>query len=121
MLINEVTYDPEKSELIDNCIPIYIRKQQQKPQFYEAWYMKKKWDKFPGLSTKEIFKQVFGRQQTCVNYTCRCWIWSFSNDDCSAIIYCLVDIRGCHWEMDRDGYWWNTVKLQKKIEDKIIE
>ena len=43
-----------------------------------------------------MFKRRFGRQQRCVNYTHRCWVWTFNRDD--AVIYALVDIRGPHWE-----------------------
>lgn len=48
------------------------------------------------LRSVDMFKHRFGRQQKCVNYTHRCWVWTFNWDD--VVIYALVDIRGPHWE-----------------------
>jgi hypothetical protein len=117
MLINKIPYEKDKSDCIGNLIS-YHRKT---AQFYEHWYMQEyHMVKHPGLSTKQIFKKVFGQQLTCVNHTYRCWIWTFSNDSGDAVVYCLVDIRGVHWEMITDSNKREVIKLVAEIENRLI-
>ncbi len=116
MLINEIPYDKEKSDPIINSIPLNV----SKGQFWEAWYMREyHMVKHQDLSSKQIFKKVFGRQQTCV-YTAwnRRWVWTFSNDD--ACIYCMVDISGVRWEMNIDSDLKHIIKLREEIEKRLI-
>ncbi len=117
MLINEIPYDKDKADPIINSIPLNVNK----GQFFEAWYMREyHMVKHPGLSTKQIFKKVFGRQLTCVMGWYRNWVWTFSSDDCSATIYCMVDIRGMHWEMHIDSNLSEIIKLREEIERRLI-
>jgi hypothetical protein len=118
MLINEIPYDKDKSDSIVNHIPLNV----SKGQFFEAWYMREyHMVKYYGLSSKQIFKKVFGRQLTCV-YTAwnRRWVWTFSNDDHSACIYCMVDISGVRWEMNIDSDLSEIIKLRDEIEKRLI-
>lgn len=118
MLINKILYEQDKSDSIVNHIPLDV----SKGQFFEAWYMREyHMVKYYGLSSKQIFKEVFGRQQTCV-YTGwnRRWVWTFSNDDASATIYCMVDISGVRWEMNIDSDLKQIIKLREEIEKRLI-
>ncbi len=117
MLINIIPYNKE----ISDCICNLISRVRHMPQFYQKWYT---WEyheiKHPGLTSKQIFKKVFGRQLTCVNHTHRCWIWTFSSEAGDATIYCLVDIRGIHWEMDITSNKKEIIKLLEEIEKRLI-
>jgi hypothetical protein len=78
--------------------------------------------KHPGLNSKQIFKKVFGRQMTCINYVYRNWIWTFANSPIlpPATIYCLIDGRGVHWEMDISSWKSEIAKLRGEIEERLI-
>src|ERR1051325_1095748 len=52
-------------------------------------------------STKQIFKNIFGKQLTTRNYTCRNLIWTFSRKD--QILYAWLSVEGLSW-----GYHKNT-------------
>jgi hypothetical protein len=129
MLINEIPYEKEKSDNITNYIPLGDNgraRYHHVPQFWEAWYMREyHMVKHPDLSSKQIFKKVFGRQLTCVVYMHRNWIWTFSNstDVSSALfatIYCLINIRGVYWEMNIDSNKLEIIKLREEIEKALI-
>lgn len=86
MLINAVLYYENKSNSIINEM---IRKNSVvEPNFHKVDYMIKLYNKFPNMSSKDIFKKTFGRQQICVNYTLRNWVWTFSNESKTSTIYC---------------------------------
>ena len=120
MLINEVPYEESKTDCIFNCLRIEdIRA--GFPGYYKLSYMKKMHKKFGNISSKQIFKEVFGRQQRCVNYTHRNWIWTFSNEEKTATIHCLVSETGVSWEMNNTSNVKEILKLRKEIERKIIE
>ncbi len=111
MLINEIPYDEKKTEPI---LPFGYG-------CYTWKYMMKIHKKFPGKTSKQFFKEVFGRQQTCVNYTLRNWIWTFSNEEKTATVYCLITEEGVHWEMDNTSDIKEIVKIRKEVERKLIE
>jgi hypothetical protein len=117
MLINEIPYDKDKADSITNHISLA-----NKGQFFEAWYMREyHMVKHYGLSAKQIFKKVFGKQLTCVNTDWyRCWVWTFSNTDRSACIYCMTDKRGVHWKMDIGSDLRGVIDLRDEIEKKLI-
>ncbi len=120
MLINKISYDKDKADPIINSIPLGV----SKGQFFEAWYMREyHMVKHPDLSSKQIFKRVFGRQQTCV-YTAwnRRWVWTFANSPLEphACIYCMVDISGVRWEMNIDSNLSEIIKLREEIERRLI-
>ena len=50
------------------------------------------------LEPKFLFKKVFGRQQSCITYTHRNWVWVFSRNNVQ--INCLISTRGISWEYD---------------------
>lgn len=117
MLINVTAYDADKSDPIINHIPLGVNK----GQFFEAWYMREYHEvKHPGLTSKQIFKNVFGRQQTCVYGWYRNWVWTFSREVGNATIYCMVDKRGVHWEMDISSDKKEIIKLREEIERRLI-
>ncbi len=119
MLINKIAYDKDKTDPIINSIPLGV----SKGQFFEAWYMREyHMVKHPGLSSKQIFKKVFGRQLTCTNIRgwYRNWVWTFSSDNCFATIYCMVDKRGVHWEMDIGSDLPQIIRLRDEIEKRLI-
>lgn len=123
MLINVTAYDADKSDPIINHIPLGVNK----GQFFEAWYMREYHQvKHPGLTSKQIFKNVFGKQQTCVQgWYYRNWVWTFSNstDVSSALfatIYCMIDKLDVSWEMDTDSSLPEIIKLREEIERRLI-
>jgi hypothetical protein len=120
MLVNVVRYDKDKADPIVNHMPLDVGK----GQFSERWYM---WEyheiKHPGLSTKQIFKKVFGKQLTCVyTHWYRSWVWTFSNSplEPAATIYCMVDKRGIHWHMDIGSNLRGISDLREEIEKRLI-
>jgi hypothetical protein len=117
MLINVVPYDKDKADPIINSIPLDVNK----GQYFEHWYMQKMhMVKYPGLSSKQIFKYVFGQQLTCVIGWYRNWVWTFSNDTRSACVYCMVDKRGVHWEMDVGSDLRGVINLRDEIERRLL-
>ncbi len=117
MLINKVPYDKDKADPIINSIPLDVAK----GQFFEAWYMREyHMVKHYGLTGKQIFKKMFGRQQTCVQGWYRNWVWTFSNEVRNACIYCMVDKRGVHWEMDIGSDLRGVINLREEIEKRLI-
>jgi hypothetical protein len=46
----------------------------------------------------DVFKQVFGKQQTCKNYSSRNWIWTFT--DGTTNLWCLISKDGLTFEYD---------------------
>ena len=119
MLVNVIPYDKDKSDPIINSIPLEV----SKGQYFEHWYMQKlHMVKYPGLSTKQIFKYVFGRQQTCWQGWYRNWVWTFANsaNEPFATIYCMVDKSGLHWEMDIGSDLRGVIDLRDEIERRLI-
>ena len=117
MLINAIPYNRHIADSIINHIPLNVAK----GQFCEAWYMREyHMVKHYGLSAKQIFKKVFGRQQICVMGWYRNWVWTFSTEGCYSTIYCMVDIRGVHWEMDIGSDLRGVIALREEIEKRLI-
>ena len=119
MLINVIPYDKDKSDPIINSIPLGVAK----GQFYEVWYMRKyHMVKHYGLNSKQIFKKVFGKQLTCWNIAgwYRNWIWTFSSEAKDATVYCIINKRGTHWEMNTDSNLPEIIKLREEIERRLI-
>jgi hypothetical protein len=52
--------------------------------------------------SKTLFKLTFGKQQTTVDYTLRNWVWTFSNESNTAVIYCLLSSEGVAWEYNTE-------------------
>jgi hypothetical protein len=50
------------------------------------------------LSSIDLFKKVFGKQQVCKQYTNKNWIWTFTDDNERLVINCLVSKEGISWE-----------------------
>jgi hypothetical protein len=87
---------------------------------YDMNYLKKFHIKYKGLNSKQIFKKVFGPQLICINYTHRCWIWTFTNEDTDAVVYCLIDVRGIHWEYKKKSRFDNVIAIVQEIEERLI-
>ena len=125
MLINEVSYDENNTDCIVNYIPHRhngIKRFFHLPDFYyNVVYMEKLYKKFPNMPSKQIFKKVFGNQQKCVQYTYRNWVWTFSNEEKTATINCLVNETGVSWEMDITSNKQEIIKLRQEIERKLIK
>jgi hypothetical protein len=97
MEINKEQYQEENT---DSLINIRIR-----PPLIAIWEtdwnsnkQKEYWEKQGKRTSKQYLKDVFGRQQTCKNYTRRNWIWTFSDGNGKACLYALVSETGLHWE-----------------------
>ena len=120
--INKLPFEAEESCIIYN--KIYERHQNPGDYFRYIWnpdYMKKYHVKYGTASSKQIFKQVFGPQQICINYTYRCWIWTFADPEGQAVVYCLVDKRGVHWEYKHKSPFHTVITIVQEIEKRLIE
>ena len=122
LLINEEEFIPNLSDVVMNRI--YSKNHTPNDFFrylYDLEYMKKYHIKYQDMSSKQIFKRVFGPQLTCINYSYRCWIWTFSNEGRTAVVNCLVDKRGVHWEYKRKSPFHTVVSIVQEIEKRLIE
>ena len=110
MKINEVKYDENHTQsLINN---MYIRGYSDAyAEFYNRLFLI--YRKFPDKTPKQIFKDVFGKQQICVTYSRRNWVWTFSNGKAS--IWALISTRGISWENDPRCDFYEVKKLLYEI------
>lgn len=90
MNINTAQYDETATDCIVNCVT-------------PRWDFNACKEYYDGIrkvgykdDSKALFKTTFGKQMTCKNYTCRNWIWTFSDDN--ATVYCLICDTGVSWE-----------------------
>jgi len=116
MKINEAPYIEEKS-----C-PIINKIRGQGVQTYLSsitGYSRIHYEKYPKFSSKQMFKEVFGRQLTTINYTHRNWIWTFSSDDLKHTIFAMVATTGVAWEMNVDSDIFEIVKLKDSIIERL--
>ncbi|RTK97740.1 MAG: hypothetical protein EKK64_00565 [Neisseriaceae bacterium] len=90
MKINKSEYDESKSQGIGLVV--------QDQEIYEDVKKIYEFRHSLKLSSIEMFKLFFGKQQTCRNYTSKNWIWTFSDDEEKNVIYCLVSKEGISWE-----------------------
>lgn len=60
-------------------------------------YFERKGDR----TSKQLFKDLYGKQQTVVQYTNRNWVWTFSSEN--ACLYVLCSKTGRHLEARRDS------------------
>jgi len=63
MKINVVKYDDQKTDTYWNGLASGERSYDN-----EIIWTEKRYQKFPKISSKEMFKKVFGKQQICVVY-----------------------------------------------------
>lgn len=120
--INKLPFDAEASAVIYN--KIYKMKKEPLDFFRYLWnseYMKKYRVKYGTMSSKQIFKRVFGPQVTCINYTHRCWIWTFADPEGKAVVNCLMDKRGIHWEYKYKSPFHTVIAIVQEIEKRLIE
>lgn len=120
--INKSPFDAENSAVIYNRI--YARHENPSDYFQYIWnldYMKKYVVKYSTMSSKQIFKRVFGPQQICINYSYRCWIWTFADPEGKAVVNCLVDKRGVHWEYKHKSQFHVVIAIVQEIEKRLIE
>ena len=72
--------------------------------------------------SKPLFKAAFGKQQRCADYTIRNWIWTFSNEEATAVIYCLVSSEGVSWEYNTKVSTPEAVRiLCEEVIDKLVD
>ena len=110
MKINQEEYDPDNTYALMNAIgpeailraydPLLEGVETGKGAFSPLRALAS--TKYRRGSTLDAFKRAFGRQQTTQNYSYRNWIWTFTSDDGSATMHCLVNShQGLSWEYNR--------------------
>ena len=73
------------------------------------------------LTSLELFKKAFGRQKLTKDYTCRNWVWTFTDDEEKGILYCLVSKEGPSWEFDSTTDMNVVMSLLVEAIEKLIE
>lgn len=80
-----------------------------------AWVLCEwKYEKGIKLSSLEIFKKVFGKQLLTKNYSCRNWIWSFSEG--GNVLWCFVSKEGVSFNCDFDA---DKVVINEMIDEVV--
>ena len=113
MLINNKKYDEIHTDSLANCKSFHDK-------FKKIYlFYKKMHERAGNVGSIAVFKQVFGKQQCCKNYTCRNWIWTFSEE--GNTIWCLVSKEGINWEYDSRSNQRACLKLMDKVMLDILE
>lgn len=133
--INEAVYNEEHSDSYMNLAhqlyglpPEQYKKEYDK--FYDAsFYSRKNIMKIHDTSeplyceSHEFFRKIFGRQQMCVIYTGRFWVWTFKAGDTNAVLHALVGHRGKGVSFQYDTRHKNmddNIKLMQEVTDHIL-
>lgn len=114
MKINETKYIEEASDRLENAIghAVFLPFMELIHRFREK----------TDLSSVDMFRGAFGRQQTTKNYSHRQWIWVFTSDDGLSTINCLVNNhQGISWEYDRDSERSGLLRLKAEIVEALTK
>lgn len=127
-LVNEVPYDENNTDSMVNMDfrgdkDSYSNRILEECSWFEIDYMKRiQQAPEDRRDPKSIFKYIFGEQQICKNYSCRNWIWTFSDSEEENTLYVLVSKEGTNWEFDRTSEDYDKViDIRKEVEDHIYE
>ena len=69
---------------------------------------------------KEMLKDRLGKQLLCKMYNYRNWIWTISNNDNTAVLYVLYDVRGITISYKKKSEPQAVVELYKELIDFIL-
>jgi hypothetical protein len=75
-------------------------------------------DAYPHLSSKEQFRQAFGRQQTTASYSRRHWIWTFERS--GTTVWALISTEGVAWEWDSRGDPREAFRIRRDVETALL-
>lgn len=108
MQVNQAKYDENHSDSIMNVEELWVE-----PSERDLYLLPYKTKRQLGITTLQLLKRVFGRQQTTKNYSHRNWIWTFTQN--GSVLYCMVSVEGISWEYDSRSNSKEIVVLFKKV------
>lgn len=92
MRVNEIGYDEKHTDSLVNCNDFDVMNAARRLMYAVAG---------TEMEPKALFKKLFGKQMTTVNYSQRNWIWTFTDGDDNAWVWPLISTRGIAWEYHR--------------------
>lgn len=118
MKINFNQYDEEQTLHILESKPQYAGRAWQEEYFQICEKVYRKVHDFK--NSLEACKAIFGKQQIVKQYSHRNWIWTFTDDDNFATIYCLVSVRGISWEYDKRSRKDHVIPLFREVTEAFV-
>ncbi len=120
MNINTILYDEDNSDCLINYIEGEQATRMMDAAFY-SWSGHKTGEMDKNLHdllcTKDGMKKLLGRQQKCVTYSNRNWVWTVENK--GTVLHIMASIEGIKWQFDPRGDVDDAIEIIEWLGAKI--
>jgi hypothetical protein len=119
--INKVPYEEDKTDSVMNLGNKHNEFKLQSEAFLDNLMKYHDIWPCPEYNSKTVYKIVFGKQLTCVTYSYRNWIWTFSDENNEACLNVLCSERGRSFEYRKGSDFKKLKEIIGWVESMLLD